>query len=424
MVKECTSCGASSNQVRIDASWTCEFCKSVNFDEKYVDAYLSRIDIAKLSNYMRMAKTSYEAGNFKDAVVRFDQALEENAQNPEAWAYKGLALAHTINLSNIDSIPDEVDLCFQQANALEPDGNEFLGAAREIARERVISELMRSTIREYEQAQKTEFAFSDDVDEIRLRVTERYNNAFHALAMCLSKPSSNVRQMIDVCRLTVAISQEKYAPSSLTVTRDALNYVDETRRRLPSLMFDMPKSSVKKAACFPSGARVASIFGSWISMSDLRVGQLVLAYDVKDHNWEPVSIIRIRQHAPVRIVELLLDSGQILATTASHSVLTKRGWVPAGRLRANDTCLLTQPGLPTEWHTVTCLGRTSREEKVYSFTTSRVHVTCVDGVIVHEFTHMRALRSLFYTLLFGTIDRINAVQNNIRKVIGSFPGMA
>ncbi len=403
MMKECKSCGAPSEQESLGASWKCGFCKSVNYDENYVEAYFAKIDVAKLSSYMRLAKASYEAGNFEDAVAKFDKALTENAENAEAWAYKGLALAHAINLGNIDKIPSEVDQCFLQANSLTTDGDDFVEAAHAVARERVVSELVRSAVREVEQAQKSAFAFSHDSGEAREHAGGRYGNAFRALGVCLAMPSSNVRQMVDVCRLTVATSQEPFAPSAPTVRQAALDYLEEVRVRFPSLQIDIPQPVKAKSACFPSGARIATGCRSWTSIRDLHVGQTVLAYDPHEHRWEPVAVVRVFQHPPVRIVELLLDGGGVVATTASHSFLTAHGWCRAGQLRPDDSCLVAEPDARGEWRTVRHLRLTHREEPVYSFITSRHHITCVDGAIVHEFTRLRSLRMCLHALVIDPL---------------------
>lgn len=402
-MKDCKSCGAPSEQESLGASWKCGFCKAVNYDEKYVEAYLAKIDIAKLSSYMRLAKTSYEAGNFEDAVAKFDNALTENAENAEAWAYKGLALAHTINLSNIDRIPSEVDQCFRQATSLMADGDDFVEAAHAVARERIVSELVRSTVREVEQAQKSAFAFSHDSGEARRRAGERYGNAFKALGACLTTPSSNVRQMVDVCRLTVATTQEPLAPSAPAVMQAALDYVEDVRAKFPTLHIDMPQPTKAKVACFPSGTRIATGFESWMSMRDLRVGQTVLAYDPLERRWEPVVVVRVRQHSPMRIVELFLEGGTVVATTVSHSFLTERGWRRAGHLRHDDRCFVAEPGEHGEWRTVQQVRLTHRVEPVYSFTTSRRHITCVDGAIVHEFTCLRTLRTCIHTFVIDPL---------------------
>ena len=343
MVKNCGSCGAPCAERSIGASWKCGFCETVNYNEGYVEAYLSNIDVAKLTNYMRLAKASYEARNFEDAAEKFDMALAENSENAEAWAYKALSLVHTINLSNIDSVPSQVEACFQQANSLEAGGGEFLEAAHAIARERIVAELLRSANREVEQAQKSAFAFSHDAAAASSRASKRYNNAFVALAACLETPSENVRQMLDVCKLTMLASQQQYAPEASAVVQSAHSYVDQVRARFPSMEIDMPQPK-KMAACFPAHARVATGRGRWTTMGDLRIGDTVLAYDSKAGDWHSVPVVRIRQRIAVQIVELHLANGQVIDTTASHSFLTQRGWVAAGDLGVEDTCLMAEPG--------------------------------------------------------------------------------
>ena len=394
MVKECSSCGAPSTEAGIGASWACQFCGSTNYDEAYVEAYLSNIDVAKLSNYMRLAKNSYEAGKFEDAAAKFDRALAEDAENAEAWAYKGLALAHTIHLSNIDAIPREVDLCFKQASSLQSEGDEFLSAAHAVARERVVAELLRAAVREVEQAEKSAFAFSHDPAQARRRASGRYDNAFGALAACLSGPSENVRQMLDVCRLTLAASYEKYASPSANLKQAALDYVEDARTRFPDLSIEMPAPRSAVAACFPGSALIAVGRNRQIRVDALESGATVAGYDRRTRAWAPVEIRTVRRWPAVRVLELVLDDDSVVSTTRSHSFLTAFGWRAAGRLSPGDRCLCAAPAGPEVWRTVRDVRVTGRVESVYSFVTSHRHVTSVHGCLVHDFTWLRGFRAL------------------------------
>src|SRR5262245_16559355 len=98
MIRECKCCGAPADQQGLQAWWECRFCKSINYDERVVEAYLASTDIAKLSNQIRIGRSYYEAGEYQRAIDHFDRALVEDAGHTEAWAYKGLALAFTVDL--------------------------------------------------------------------------------------------------------------------------------------------------------------------------------------------------------------------------------------------------------------------------------------------------------------------------------------
>jgi tetratricopeptide (TPR) repeat protein len=242
MIRECKCCGAPADQEGLQAWWECKFCQSVNYDERVVEAYLANTDIAKLSNQIRIGRSYYEAGDFEKAIDHFDRALMEDARHAEAWAYKGLALAYTVDLQNISNVLRGVEQCFKQARSATGQGDELVDAAHGVARERVVAELLRCAVRETEHAEKSIFAFSGDPGRAQFHAGEQYASALSALAACLSAPSTNVRQMADVCRLAVAISREKYAPPAESVAGAAQRYLDEIRTKHPSISVDIPKS--------------------------------------------------------------------------------------------------------------------------------------------------------------------------------------
>jgi tetratricopeptide (TPR) repeat protein len=252
MIRECKCCGAPTDQHGVQAWWECKFCKSINYDERVVEAYLASTDVAKLSNQLRIGRSYYEAGDFEKAVDHFDRALVEDAGHAEAWAYKGLALAYTVNLQNTDDVLRGVEQCFKQARSVSSEGDDLVDAAHGVARERIVAELLRCAVRESEHAEKSIYAFSDDPGRAQLHASGQYASALSALAACLSTPSSNVRQMVDVCRLAIAISREKYAPPAGSIAETAQLYLDEFRAKHPSIPADIPKSKNVKpdTGCF------------------------------------------------------------------------------------------------------------------------------------------------------------------------------
>jgi tetratricopeptide (TPR) repeat protein len=236
MSNQCKSCGAASAVNSVSSSWKCDFCGSVNYIDGYVEAYLNKIDLSKISSYMRLAKTAYESHNFEEAARKFDSALTEDSNNLEAWAYKGLALSHTINLSNLQMVASEVNECFKVAKSLDSGDDDFFLVANTVAHERVIKELLRSARREIEQGDKSEFAFSHDLELAKRKASRRYANALIALGQCLDTPSENVKQMIKVCELTLLVSNKASAPSDADRVKQARAYLSEVQDKYPDLV--------------------------------------------------------------------------------------------------------------------------------------------------------------------------------------------
>lgn len=396
----CTACGAPSKSTSICASWTCEFCSTVNFMERYVESYLASIDHAKLTSFMKLAKTAYLSRNYTDAIIKFETALAENAENVEAWAYKGLSLAHTINLANIDTIPHQVSICFENAFIQEGNQKEFCRAAHAIARERVVSELIRSAEREIHQAEKSAFAFSHDKNLARSKAGARYSNALLALLHCLSTPSDNVKQMLQVCQHITDISNEKFGPSTVptTAVKDYLKIIAERYPDL-ELKLEMPMAVEKQAACFPGHALVAVSINTWVPVHQLELGDRIKVMNEKTGAWEDVYVRKINKHELVSIIAIHLAGGKVIESTQSHSFWTKRGWVQGKNLQSTDRCLEIAPGQKPEWKIVNWVHTTSRKEAVYSFQTSSHHTPCVEGILVHEMTHFRGIRSFWALIL-------------------------
>ena len=368
---------------------------------KYVDSYLANIDHAKLSSFMKLAKTAYLSKNYADAVSKFEMALAENAENVEAWAYKGLSLAHTINLSNIDTIPHQVSICFENAFAHEGDQQEFCKAAQAIAQERVVSELLRSAEREIHQAKKSAFAFSHDKNLARAKAGHRYTNALLALVHCLSTPSNNVKQMLQVCQHITDISNDKFAPHTTVQTAAVKEYLTTIVERYPDLELELetPTAMEQKAACFPGHALVAVAINTWVPIHQLELGNQIKVMNEKTGAWENAHVRKINKHDHVAIIEIHLEGGMVIESTQSHSFWTQRGWVQGKNLKSTDRCLQISPGQKPTWKIVDWVHRTHRKETVYSFQTSSHHTPCVEGVLVHEMTHFRRLRSLWVVVL-------------------------
>ena len=398
MVNQCSTCGYPGSG-GLAASWTCEKCKTKNYNEQFVEAYLANVDVARMSSFMRLGRTSYQAGDFEDAIKKFDLALAEHAENSEGWAYKGLALAHLINLSNLGAIPRQVDLCFANAGETTGGDPEFLGAAHAVARERIVREMLRSALRECEQAEKSAFAFSHDKAEARQRASARYENAFRALGFCMSLPSENVGQMIEVCRLIRGASFQEFAPDASTLNMQVTAYVEAAAAAHPGVDTSLPEPPVKRAACFPAGAQVATRGGGAIRVEDLAVGDRVLGQDAQRGQWEQVQITAVRRHERIRIWEVQLEHGVTLSTTASHSLATTRGWVAVADLVPGDRCQVNGGDDATEWRGVESVRCTRRVEAVFSYVTHRHHVTRVNGVTAHEFSRFRRLRGALHAVV-------------------------
>ena len=376
----CASCGAPAppGASPLTPSWDCEFCESANYNEEYVKSYLQQIDLSTFSNNMELGKVAYEGENYEESARWFDLALTEDASSFEGWAYKALSLAHMVDLSNLDSLPREVESCLTRARSIAP-GGEFVGAAEQVARALVVHELIRLAERALDQARKASFAFSHDREAARARSTPQLVVAQQACLECLalSPGAQQVRIVHDLARESLTLDG---APSNPSLSR-AIEASSKAER-------------VAAKSCFPRSALVATPHGPR-GIGTLAEGDLVLAYSTSRRQLVRRAIVRVVDYAPARILALSLKNGGIVRTTSHHTIATTRGWRVASEVRPGDRVLTARGGTDvvqrSDWSGI-C-------EPVWNLHVCGNGTYVVDGCIVHSFTRCRTLRTVLANVL-------------------------
>ena len=173
MRSNCSSCGAPAQTGGMVASFKCDYCQCTTYNEDYVNSFLEKVDLSKFSSKMRLGKVAFESENYADAAERFMGALEEHADSAEAWAFRGLSLAHDVDLSNIHKLPKEINVCFKQAKALNSE-QELVEAAEHVAQELIIATVFRIATGAYDEAHKILFAFADQAQMARQQAGSQY----------------------------------------------------------------------------------------------------------------------------------------------------------------------------------------------------------------------------------------------------------
>ena len=140
------------------------------------------------------------------------------------------------------------------------------------------------------------------------------------------------------------------------------------------------------SGCFPAAARVLTATG-YRPISDIEPGDLVVSY-APDGGTTLRPVTRKLVHGSCTIQRVVLTDGAPLRATANHKVLTARGWLQVKDLRPGDE-LVRVEGRST-------VGEVEAEatpEPVYNLYTAGEHTFVVEGVVVHNFTHLRVLRT-------------------------------
>ena len=199
---------------------------------------------------------------------------------------------------------------------------------------------------------------------------------------------------LGLCKLIVLTASEQYAPPADELVAAARAYVQEIKTRHPTLDFELPEPKKAQAACFPLDTLILIASGAWERVGDLRPGDRVLDVDVRTGCWQPAPVVRIQRHARVRIVDLVLEDGTEVCTTAHHSFMTRRGWLAVSKMRAGDACLVAGQDRSLSFQAISAVRLTSRVETVVNVITAGEHTSCVGGLVAHQFTTFRTVRCL------------------------------
>ena len=199
---------------------------------------------------------------------------------------------------------------------------------------------------------------------------------------------------------TVSISSGSTAPFlSLFALPDAdsirefiADYVDVEQLDRDIGMSARP---VNDNACFPLTTKILTPCGPR-DLASLRVGDLVLSQAVSGRiNVQKVTRKLDKGDAIISVVTL--QDGRKLRTTGHHTVLSNRGWVRVDTLEVGDilSCV-DSSGRP--YHSNVVALQTEAVEPVFNLYTTGDHNVIADGVVAHNFTAFRVLRTSWHRL--------------------------
>lgn len=90
------------------------------------------------------------------------------------------------------------------------------------------------------------------------------------------------------------------------------------------------------AHCFVGDSKVATKFGE-VSISHIKIGDIVKSYDFKNNKTEDQKVYQIfKRDIEEDIFEIMLESGESIECTKNHEFFCSRGWVKAENLNLLD----------------------------------------------------------------------------------------
>ena len=166
--------------------------------------------------------------------------------------------------------------------------------------------------------------------------------------------------------------------------------------------------------CFPAGTLILTPLGQ-TAIEDLRLGDSVVSY--KDGTKSIQPVLRIKR-LPLRTIVLIHIRGRAkpIRTTRSHSFSTERGWITAIALQAGDQVHVVDTD-NIRCAEINFVESTLESCDVYSLTTASTHTFVAEGMVAHNFTYLRTLRTFLYrhlldAALIRNIARLEASRTN------------
>jgi len=147
----------------------------------------------------------------------------------------------------------------------------------------------------------------------------------------------------------------------------------------------------KPKGCFPGSALVTTPKGAK-PIAELRAGQFVLSQG-HDLKLIPRQILKVMIHPPEDCWRLTLSKGRQLRVTKNHTILTHKGGCKGSTLAVGDAVTTTNGA--SEITEIVC---EPHPEMVYNLHTSGEHTFIVEGVVAHNFTRLRVLRTFVHKL--------------------------
>lgn len=156
-------------------------------------------------------------------------------------------------------------------------------------------------------------------------------------------------------------------------------------------------SSSSQGGCFPKGTMITTPYGQ-VDIISLRAGDLVMSFNRMTGTFSSNSIIKVQTYSRRKLWKIILDNGESISTTASHSFSVDGRWVPAKSIRAGDKLQYRVNNGHLHIKTVIQSLQCEDIDDVYNLIVENNYSYIAEGAICHSFTFFRPLRCMFYKI--------------------------
>ena len=154
----------------------------------------------------------------------------------------------------------------------------------------------------------------------------------------------------------------------------------------------MLKLLLMNRACFDGNTLIDTPYGQK-KLSTLRRGDKIFSY--KNNQKKVEYVTENLTHTPSKVWDFEFSNGKKITVTEEHTILTQRGWKKIGNLVVGESKIVCPNTGNSFYITHKCKPRI---KLVYNLRTTGSHNFIANGVVAHNFTFARKLRSALKTL--------------------------
>lgn len=134
--------------------------------------------------------------------------------------------------------------------------------------------------------------------------------------------------------------------------------------------------SIPQDPCFLAGTPILMSDGSQKSIEQIRVGDIVVAFDQETETFKQDKVTELFEHK----ADKYLIVNYKIKVTANHLVYSKGGWIQIGQMQVGDM-LLNAEGKP---EAIISIEKASENVLVYNFELNPYHAYVAGGIVAHN----------------------------------------
>lgn len=262
-MKDCKTCGAPLEGDPLQKSWTCGYCKTVNFNENLIKEHIAKIDFTKAHNLLQVAMTAYDCGDYTKAQEVFERVLIEDSGNLDAWVYSALAVSFATNITRYEASAKRALVCLNRAQAIDS-GSDIFKVGRSVCANNMGRVALNAVSKHFDDAKKAWHGYeSTDKARATSMANDELNSAFLYAEHALSLDPDDLKISGGIAVLVVLSDRfYKGGTPNKSVVEKAQSILSMIKEKNPSLYAEFAKALEvkKKSGCAGQAALLLFVF--------------------------------------------------------------------------------------------------------------------------------------------------------------------